>query len=303
MQDGVTGTSAMDPSVYNSNFDSTYTNQVYSLGAGSNPTNGQPIFQQVNSDGMTNGPLMWSSNSSTPADGASLVYDPTVNKTLQEGFNKQFADNELSQTLMQQQENTLLALMATGRVTTVVVSNTLSGLVITNILTLGSTGVLGNLNFSNLNLSLSTSNLATEATLESISNILGGDLGTNFDSGTNLAANLGLFTNYDDAMAALGGPQYTGMAAIGNWFTTTIAGIIVPTIDEGGTISSSMVLVFPGTGYQIDFNPLSNSGVVGIFYYAKMLIQWLLVVYYLKRCLVDSRWAIQQCTESRTGSK
>jgi hypothetical protein len=76
-----------------------------------------------------------------------------------------------------------------------------------------------------------------------------------------------------------------------------LSGLVQPEVDEGGT-PGLMLLTFPGTGYTLDFNPLDNADISNIFYYAKLLIQWLLCVYYVKRCLADSRWAISVCNQS-----
>ena len=151
-------------------------------------------------------------------------------------------------------------------------------------------------------------NYAQESTLEGISNLLAGAGSTNGESGTNWLNGItngdgtswvvdpGI-TNWSQALAVSAGP----LDFIESWFTTTVAGMVVPTIDEGGT-PSPMILDFgnfgiPGKNLVIDFNPLTftyggQQPIQGLFYQAKMLIQWLITVYYLKRCLVDSRWAL-----------
>jgi hypothetical protein len=296
----VQGTQNVDMSVYD-NMSAGYTDSVYNVGSGLNTNSTITLLGKQNSDALlTNGPILWSSNSTTAATGASTVYDPTVNATLQVGFQKLASDNVLSLAA----QNSLLALNSTGRVTTIIVSNSISGLTITNNLYLTSTGLFGNLNFSNANISLNTSNMATESTLQGISNLLGGAYDTNFNGVTNLSGDsdsIGIFTNYNDVIAAYGGSEYAGIQKVGAWFDDTITAVVVPTIDEGGTLGP-MTIDF-GHGMIMNLNPLqgptgASNGVADIFAGAKMLIQWLIAVYYLKRCLVDTRWAISVCNQS-----
>jgi hypothetical protein len=113
---------------------------------------------------------------------------------------------------------------------------------------------------------------------------------TNFNNGVGTNFDFGGSTNWEGALAASAGP----LNGIEAWFGNTLADMVLPTVAEGGECSG-MVLIFPGTGYQIDFNPTHDHGygsAFNIFYYAKMLIQWLICMYYVKRCLEDQQWAI-----------
>jgi hypothetical protein len=143
-------------------------------------------------------------------------------------------------------------------------------------------------------------NYAQEGTLEGVASNLSALVGflglTNSDGSTNVAsyASDPGFTNYTDALA---GSANSSEGLVETWYSTMLSGLVQPEVDEGGT-PGLMLLTFPGTGYTLDFNPLDNADISNIFYYAKLLIQWLLCVYYVKRCLADSRWAISVCNQS-----
>ena len=148
------------------------------------------------------------------------------------------------------------------------------------------------------------SNAATESTLEAVTNLLGfawtnsnSPYDTNFLTGLTGGVDsvyvFGGVTNWSDAVAASAGP----LDAVESWFNTAASSFVIPEVAEGGS-PSPMILTFPGTGYQIDFNPLDNADIANLFYYAKMLIQWLLCIYYANRCLADSRWAISVCNQT-----
>jgi hypothetical protein len=298
-----TGSQSLDPSVYNSDFSSGYTNFQMDLSNTNFFTN--VLSNRFNSDAMlTNGPIIWSSNASTPPSGSALVFDPTLNSTLQAAANKQFSDNQVA-LANQQSALSLLSMMATGRLTTVVVTNNISGVLFTNNIVLGTTGQYGNIIVSNLN--LSSSNLATETTLEGISNLLG-YAGTNFSSGTDVVYDLTGPTNYDQAVLLSTPATGSPMDTVETWFSSMVSGIVLPDAPpegpEGGNGVGDMTLDF-GIGGVMDFNPLHHlqneggtGGVPMIFYYAQMLIKWLITIYYVKRCLADSRWAISVCNQS-----
>ena len=264
---------------------------------------------RINSDSMlTNSPIMWGSNSMTPATGSAIVYDQAANSTLQGGFGVLAANDTLSQAALNN-INAALQQMATNR-TTVNVSNVVNfssefnssmSNFVSSIGNLGSNvqaGVSAGLSSNTINFSLT--NYATESTLRGISNWLGAAITNNFGD-TNTASSetnyeYGGATNWAEAVAASAGP----LDAVEAILTAQVAAFVIPEIAEGGECSG-MVLTFPGTGYQIDFNPTHDHGygsATDIFYYAKMLLKWLICIYYAKRCLVDSRWAISVCNQT-----
>jgi hypothetical protein len=330
----VQGTQTLDPSVYNTDMSAGYTNVppnndfipgtsdtnggvgVFSPGTGLNTNGTVSSIYRPNSDTfLTNGPLQWSSNSSTPPSGSQIVYDPTVNATLQAGFNKQFSDNVISEA-DQAEANKLLQTIATNR-SSLDTSTLASNIVLAFEASMHGWSNLNSdvtVNLSNYNVVILTNltaggsnglssmtNYALESTLEGISNWLGGTFTNTFassngdDGGTNFE--FAGVTNWSGALAASAGP----LDGIENWFSTTAAGLVIPTVGEGGEVDG-MVLRFPGTGYEIDFNPTHDHGygsATDIFFYAKMLIQWLICLYYAKRCMVDARWAISVCNQAR----
>jgi hypothetical protein len=124
-----------------------------------------------------------------------------------------------------------------------------------------------------------------------------GDSGTNYEFGGP--------TNYEGALAASEPGSGTPMGTVQDWFGSAISGIVLPDAAPSGTDleggnPGGMTLSFGSAG-SIDFNPLHSHGygsMTDIFKYAQLIIKWLLCVYYIKRCLVDSRWAISVCNQT-----
>ena len=273
---------------YLDSFDNTnYMNLSTNLGGMDQTTTNRTVNQNFY---QTNGLIYWNSPSTNPA-GGNLVFDATVNATLQAGFNRVAQDATDLKTLLAKGNGLLAGMSNTGHVQ-VNVSNNLSGLQVTNNLTLNYP--------TNGNISLS--NYASESTLRGISNLLGGVF-TNGFSGTNYSGEVtngnyvyGGFTNYSDA-ASVSVPFYDQVLST---FSGLIGSIVIPEVGEGGECDP-MILDFSGSGFSfghIDFNPLHNDGIAAIFYYAKELIKWFLCIYYVGKLLKDSRWAISVCNQS-----
>ena len=250
----------------------------YNVQPGQGQTNQMPIVstyatnQQVSGAYMgTNGLIIWTSNNMTGVGSSGIVFDPNVNATLQAGFNV-LSQNQKDQLAAQIQANQLLGLFATNRSSYAVISNSLSGLIVTNILT-------GNFNFpSNLTLNmptnltvtasnvLSLTNYASESTLAGLSNLLGTASLSNIDQNGSAGLGSGIMgvvmsnlNNYlpgyrtnGDALFAAGSGAETNYDQSGKMDLLGNAPSIQP---DDQAAPSMMVLDFCGT--DLDLNPVN----------------------------------------------
>jgi hypothetical protein len=251
----------------------------------------------------TNGMIIWSSNSTTPPAGSGLVFDQTVNNTLHAGFNA-VGQEQKNQELLQRQANQLLALIASNRSVTGIFSNSLSGLVVTNNLSVSvSLSNLTGLNLSNV--SLTISNFATESTLQGFTNLIAALLGaTNFDYTTNYSdtnasyAVSGSDTNDVAAAAAASGQLST---VLGNFDTVNqqVGDGLNQTVPGGSEPNMNISWSAGNMAWTFDFNPVHQFP--WAFTFSHAFLTWVLIVYFIKQILETLYQVIQDFAAAQTG--
>ncbi len=277
-----------------------YTNTFGGQITGSNGNYSLPLNLQTGSDTLqTNGNIIWSSNTTVAPSGASIVFDPTVNNTLQAGINGMMSQNKLildaainADTYLNNIANSNRAIANYSNYVNVTLTNNIT-------VTGGGTTNIGGGTSSNVwvmnwptNFPGSTNSMDTNP-----ATILAYLQATNLDSTTNdtWSPSYAGYTNQSAAASDSAAASST-LAAQESFLTGWLAGLTGPMQDDVTGVGDMTVTFY---GYTLDFNPMHDSRIAGIFGYAKQLIMWLLALFYMLRVADDSFKVVEMMNAPR----